>query len=105
MGLGKTVQSIALAPVPPPAACDLTVSGSLVSGSLAAGGDLTFAVTGASLLLIPATAGSDGAVAMVVLVATFIYGVIGFWLFIEMAFLRGTRGENRFGPDPLEGRP
>ncbi|MCB1548659.1 MAG: DUF805 domain-containing protein [Hyphomicrobiaceae bacterium] len=66
---------------------------------------LAIAVTGASLLLIPATAGSDGAVAMVVLVATFIYGVIGFWLFIEMAFLRGTRGENRFGPDPLEGRP
>jgi len=23
------------------------------------------------------------------------------WLFVEMGFLRGTRGPNRFGPDPL----
>jgi uncharacterized membrane protein YhaH (DUF805 family) len=24
------------------------------------------------------------------------------WVMIEIGFLRGTRGENRFGPDPLE---
>jgi uncharacterized membrane protein YhaH (DUF805 family) len=23
------------------------------------------------------------------------------WLFVELGFLRGTRGPNRFGPDPL----
>jgi uncharacterized membrane protein YhaH (DUF805 family) len=26
---------------------------------------------------------------------------LGVWLFVEMGFLRGTRGPNRFGPDPL----
>lgn len=26
------------------------------------------------------------------------------WLLVEIGFLRGTRGPNRFGPDPLEGR-
>lgn len=25
------------------------------------------------------------------------------WLLVELGFLRGTMGENRFGPDPLEG--
>ena len=32
-------------------------------------------------------------------------GVVAFafsvWLFVELGFLRGTRGPNRFGPDPL----
>jgi uncharacterized membrane protein YhaH (DUF805 family) len=32
-------------------------------------------------------------------------GIIAFvfsvWLFVEMGFLRGTQGPNRFGPDPL----
>jgi uncharacterized membrane protein YhaH (DUF805 family) len=28
--------------------------------------------------------------------------VLGAWLFIEIGFLRGTRGPNRFGPDPLD---
>jgi len=28
--------------------------------------------------------------------------LINFWLAINMYFLRGTRGPNRFGPDPLE---
>lgn len=27
-----------------------------------------------------------------------------FWIFFEAFFLRGTRGANRFGPDPLNGR-
>ena len=27
--------------------------------------------------------------------------VIGIWVFIEFFFFRGTKGENRFGPDPL----
>jgi len=28
--------------------------------------------------------------------------VIGFiWLAVELMFLKGTSGENRFGPDPL----
>jgi uncharacterized membrane protein YhaH (DUF805 family) len=26
----------------------------------------------------------------------------GFWALIECGFLRGTSGENRFGPDPLQ---
>jgi uncharacterized membrane protein YhaH (DUF805 family) len=28
--------------------------------------------------------------------------VISLWLFVEMGFLRGTSGANRFGPDPLD---
>ena len=27
--------------------------------------------------------------------------VLGLWLFVEVAFLRGTRGTNRYGPDPI----
>jgi uncharacterized membrane protein YhaH (DUF805 family) len=27
--------------------------------------------------------------------------VFSVWLFVEMGFLRGTQGPNRFGPDPL----
>ena len=27
--------------------------------------------------------------------------ILGLWAFIELYFFRGTRGENRFGPDPL----
>jgi uncharacterized membrane protein YhaH (DUF805 family) len=27
------------------------------------------------------------------------------WAIVELGCLRGTRGPNRFGPDPLEGRP
>ena len=27
--------------------------------------------------------------------------LIGLWVFVELYFFRGTRGENRFGPDPL----
>jgi uncharacterized membrane protein YhaH (DUF805 family) len=27
--------------------------------------------------------------------------VISIWLFVEIGFLRGTQGPNRFGPDPL----
>jgi uncharacterized membrane protein YhaH (DUF805 family) len=27
------------------------------------------------------------------------------WMFIEIGFLRGTRGPNRFGPDPLAAQP
>jgi uncharacterized membrane protein YhaH (DUF805 family) len=26
---------------------------------------------------------------------------LGFWIFIEVGFLKGTTGPNRFGPDPL----
>jgi uncharacterized membrane protein YhaH (DUF805 family) len=26
---------------------------------------------------------------------------ISIWLFVEIGFLRGTQGPNRFGPDPL----
>jgi uncharacterized membrane protein YhaH (DUF805 family) len=29
--------------------------------------------------------------------------LVQLWPIIELAFLRGTAGENRFGPDPLEG--
>ena len=28
--------------------------------------------------------------------------VLGIWLFIEIGFLKGTQGPNRFGPDPLD---
>ena len=44
------VQNLALAPATPinPAACDLTLSGSYVGGSISAGGDITYSVSGAS---------------------------------------------------------
>jgi hypothetical protein len=44
------VQNLALAPATPinPAACDLTLSGTYVGGSVSVGGDITYAVTGAS---------------------------------------------------------
>ena len=28
---------------------------------------------------------------------------LNLWLLVELAFLRGTTGPNRFGPDPLDG--
>jgi uncharacterized membrane protein YhaH (DUF805 family) len=28
----------------------------------------------------------------------------GIWLMVELGFLRGTPGTNRFGPDPMTGR-
>jgi uncharacterized membrane protein YhaH (DUF805 family) len=31
----------------------------------------------------------------------FVAIVFSVWLFVEIGFLRGTRGPNRFGPDPL----
>lgn len=44
------VQNLALAPATPinPAACDLALSGTYVGGSISVGGDVTYAVTGAS---------------------------------------------------------
>ena len=30
--------------------------------------------------------------------------IVGIWYLIELGCLRGTIGENRYGPDPLEGR-
>jgi len=27
--------------------------------------------------------------------------VVSVWLFVQIGFLRGTQGPNRFGPDPL----
>jgi uncharacterized membrane protein YhaH (DUF805 family) len=27
---------------------------------------------------------------------------IGIWFFVELGFLRGTAGPNRYGPDPLQ---
>ncbi len=31
--------------------------------------------------------------------------LVQLWPFVVMLFLRGTEGDNRFGPDPLAGRP
>lgn len=33
----------------------------------------------------------------------FIYLAVALWLFIELGFLRGTAGDNIYGPDPLGG--
>jgi uncharacterized membrane protein YhaH (DUF805 family) len=41
-----------------------------------------------------AAAGAAGTVAF----------VVSLWLFIEIGFLKGTQGPNRYGPDPL-GQP
>jgi uncharacterized membrane protein YhaH (DUF805 family) len=39
--------------------------------------------------------------ALVLLIAAI---VLSIWAFVELGCLRGTIGENRYGPDPLEGR-
>jgi uncharacterized membrane protein YhaH (DUF805 family) len=33
--------------------------------------------------------------------AVFAASVLMFWLFVEIGFLKGTQGPNRYGPDPL----
>jgi len=33
----------------------------------------------------------------------FFVPLVNIWIGIELYFLRGTEGANRFGPDPLEG--
>jgi uncharacterized membrane protein YhaH (DUF805 family) len=45
-----------------------------------------------------AQASGSGGGAMLLMVASF---VISVWSFIELGCLRGTRGPNRYGPDPL----
>lgn len=42
-----------------------------------------------------------GAFAAAMIVAT-IGVVVSIWAFVELGCLRGTRGDNRYGPDPLE---
>jgi uncharacterized membrane protein YhaH (DUF805 family) len=44
---------------------------------------------------------SDPLYYLSVAIAAIGYAVL-IWIAIEAAFIRGTRGENRFGPDPLE---
>jgi uncharacterized membrane protein YhaH (DUF805 family) len=33
-----------------------------------------------------------------------VWALLAIFLFIDLGFMRGTRGPNRFGPDPLEGQ-
>jgi len=40
----------------------------------------------------------------VVLIARGAATIINLWAFVELYILRGTVGDNRFGPDPLAGR-
>jgi uncharacterized membrane protein YhaH (DUF805 family) len=40
----------------------------------------------------------------VVLIARGAAAIINLWAFVELYILRGTAGDNRFGPDPLAGR-
>ena len=41
----------------------------------------------------------------IAVIAVIAAGVLLVWLVIEIGFLRGTRGPNRFGPDPLADSP
>jgi uncharacterized membrane protein YhaH (DUF805 family) len=41
----------------------------------------------------------------IVIIAVIAAGVLLVWLVIEIGFFRGTRGPNRFGPDPLADSP
>jgi uncharacterized membrane protein YhaH (DUF805 family) len=41
----------------------------------------------------------------IAVIAVIAAGVLLIWLVIEIGFLRGTRGPNRFGPDPLADSP
>jgi uncharacterized membrane protein YhaH (DUF805 family) len=38
------------------------------------------------------------------LLLLFVIPILGIFVVIELGFLRGTRGPNRFGPDPLDRR-
>jgi len=59
-------------------------------------------VTG-EMAAMAAAQGSTGA-ASVVLIGLILLAGYFIWLFVEMGFLRGTPGPNRFGPDPLAGQ-
>lgn len=53
------------------------------------------------LLLFYVAPGFLGAIGDVGLILHFISFAISIWALIELGFLRGTAGANRFGPDPL----
>ncbi len=44
------------------------------------------------------TRDEPGVAVLVIVVPTL---VVALWLFVELGFLKGTQGPNRFGPDPL----
>lgn len=39
------------------------------------------------------------------LVLSILLMIVALWLLIESGFLKGTAGDNRYGPDPLDGMP
>ena len=52
------------------------------------------------IILVALDSKADVGGAFAELALTLVGGVLGLWGFIEIGFLRGTRGKNRFGPDP-----
>jgi uncharacterized membrane protein YhaH (DUF805 family) len=58
-----------------------------------------FLVPGLSFAMADVLAGPSDAGLAIALYAAGI--AVGAWAFIELGFLSGTRGPNRYGPDPL----
>jgi uncharacterized membrane protein YhaH (DUF805 family) len=53
-------------------------------------------------LLAPITLMRSGDMGGLETILNVIVGIIAIWFLIELGFLRGTPGPNRFGPDPLD---
>jgi len=63
------------------------------NGMMDTGGMMNMFGMGGHEVLVP------GTVAMTV---SFISLIVGIWALIELGFLKGTTGENNYGPDPLD---
>ncbi|MBV8977870.1 MAG: DUF805 domain-containing protein [Alphaproteobacteria bacterium] len=60
------------------------------------------AAIGLAEVIAPADGPSPSAIRMILAAVFAVVGLgLSVWGFVEMYFLRGTRGANRFGPDPM----
>jgi uncharacterized membrane protein YhaH (DUF805 family) len=55
-----------------------------------------------SLLALIGLTGAPGVPNMFGLLTSFIMVLIGIWVLVELGILRGTAGNNTYGPDPLQ---
>jgi uncharacterized membrane protein YhaH (DUF805 family) len=50
-------------------------------------------------MIMPVGASGPGMLSMIVYL---LLGIAGLWALVDLGFFQGTRGPNRYGPDPLE---
>lgn len=53
-------------------------------------------------MIMPVTPDSVGSMSFLSLLFAIVVALAGLWALIDLGFLQGTRGPNRYGPDPLE---